>query len=70
MERYNWSQINNDEQLTQLGQSILNDNPKIVGLYKAGKKKVFRVLMREAQMRSESRANMTKMNQILLKLLE
>lgn len=70
IEENNWRQINDDAALTQLCQKVLNDNPKLVTLYKSGKTKVLRAMVGEAFKQSEGLANMGKVGPILQDLLK
>ncbi|XP_063987650.1 glutamyl-tRNA(Gln) amidotransferase subunit B, mitochondrial [Diachasmimorpha longicaudata] len=65
-----WQQINDYNELKELCQSVLDDNPSLVKSYKSGKKKVFTALLKPVLKRSEDRANMRKVTQILEDLLK
>ncbi|XP_015108735.1 glutamyl-tRNA(Gln) amidotransferase subunit B, mitochondrial [Diachasma alloeum] len=70
VEENGWEQINDDDTLRQLCQSVLDDDPSLLKAFKAGKKKVFRAMLGPVFKRSEGRANMGKVVKILQDLLK
>lgn len=65
-----WAQINDDDELTKLCVSVIQENSKVVTQYKAGKTKMLRALLGEVVKKSSGLANMKKVTEIMEKLLK
>nr|XP_023028739.1 glutamyl-tRNA(Gln) amidotransferase subunit B, mitochondrial [Leptinotarsa decemlineata] len=63
-------QMNDEGELEKLCEEIIQENEKIVGLYKSGKTKVFKALMSNLEKKSGNKANMAKCAAILAKMLK
>ncbi|XP_026473641.1 glutamyl-tRNA(Gln) amidotransferase subunit B, mitochondrial [Ctenocephalides felis] len=70
MKENNWVQISDEDELTKICQEIIEQNPKLVKLYKGGKKKVLFALLGDISKKTENRANMSKVSQILENMLK
>ncbi|XP_011494506.1 PREDICTED: glutamyl-tRNA(Gln) amidotransferase subunit B, mitochondrial [Ceratosolen solmsi marchali] len=70
IERNNWIQINNDDELRKICQDILNKYPRQVKQYKGGKKQIFKYFVRQIKESTNERANMSQVVQILNELLK
>ncbi|KAK0088566.1 hypothetical protein PV325_011486 [Microctonus aethiopoides] len=65
-----WAQINDDDELTKLCESVIQENSKVATQYKAGKTKMLRALLGEVVKKSSGLANMKKVTEIMEKLLK
>lgn len=66
----NWFQINTNDELMKLCESVLKENPSMVEQYKKGKKKVFKAILGQVALKSNQRANMELVVGVLKKMLE
>ncbi|XP_011308979.1 glutamyl-tRNA(Gln) amidotransferase subunit B, mitochondrial [Fopius arisanus] len=70
VEENKWGQINDEDTLRRMCQSVLEDDPTLVTAYKKGKTKVIRAMLGQVSKRSEGLANMGKVVKILEDLLK
>ncbi|XP_014221755.1 glutamyl-tRNA(Gln) amidotransferase subunit B, mitochondrial [Trichogramma pretiosum] len=70
IEKNNWFQISDEEELKKICQTLLDENPHLVEQYKNGKKKLYKYFLGQIVKKTNDTANMKKVDQIMKKLLQ
>lgn len=65
VEKYGWTQITNPSEIGKVCTTVIEQNPKLVEQFCAGKTKVFNSLVGKAAKITENRANMAAVVQVL-----
>ncbi|KAI4467067.1 glutamyl-trna gln amidotransferase [Holotrichia oblita] len=70
VEDEDWRQITDENKLRQICQEVIDENPKATKQYLGGKTKVFKFFLGAVTTKTNQRANMTFVNNILKELLD
>ncbi|KAJ8667641.1 hypothetical protein QAD02_009304 [Eretmocerus hayati] len=70
IEKENWTQITDEEELKKICQSVLDEYPDLVKKYRGGKKTLLKYFMKKIVEKTDQRANMKHAQKLIEKMLE